>query len=402
MNNEIIEKLDSINWDFDTRVIADDHAVYPFNKRKFYSYPATFIPEIPFSLIEILSLPGSVVLDPFGGIGTTFIQALIQNRIPISIDNNAIASSITNDFFVLFHPAVNLSRISDSINTLLGTYSPHNDYSVYMDNQRNELKGWYDSKTYNEISYLIYIYDQIKHKKDGTSNLFHLCLTNVLTSASSQNGGWAYFADNVKPSETKLKEKKALEKFKLFLSSCVNSIQHYKSLVNADTITANSNKSIKNIINADFVSFNIDSLRENIDLIVTSPPYPKMVDYIKSQRLSFYLDEYELYDGLKQEIGARYRRNNKNTIDEYVASMSVCNKKMYDLLKFGGYLCYILPCFHEGSDRWNAIETVINNCKEVGFSQKYQKIRSIPGTQRSNNIKWASLSKEQIIIMEKQ
>ena len=110
MNNDLKNRLGRINWDFETRLVVDTDDIFPFNNRKYHSYPATYIPEIPFSLIEILSEKGSVVMDPFGGIGTTFIQALIQKRIPISIDNNSIASHITNDFYVMFNPCIDLDK----------------------------------------------------------------------------------------------------------------------------------------------------------------------------------------------------------------------------------------------------------------------------------------------------
>ena len=73
-NSEVKKRLNSINWNFDFTIDYGEDALHPFNCRKYYSYPATFIPEIPYALIEILSQKGDVVLDPFGGIGTTFMQ----------------------------------------------------------------------------------------------------------------------------------------------------------------------------------------------------------------------------------------------------------------------------------------------------------------------------------------
>lgn len=97
----VIDKLQSINWNFGNRKIVDKETAFPFNNRKYHTYPATYIPEIPFTLIEILSKRGDIVLDPFGGIGTTLVQALIQERVPVSIDNNLIASKIAEDFFCI-------------------------------------------------------------------------------------------------------------------------------------------------------------------------------------------------------------------------------------------------------------------------------------------------------------
>lgn len=75
--NDIRRKLHNINWNFDFNIDYSSDSIYPFDCRKHFSYPATFIPEIPFTLIEVLSQKGDIILDPFGGIGTTFVQALM-------------------------------------------------------------------------------------------------------------------------------------------------------------------------------------------------------------------------------------------------------------------------------------------------------------------------------------
>jgi DNA modification methylase len=46
----------------------------------------SFNPEIPKRLIEMFSKPGALVLDPFGGSGTTACEAYLLNRKAISVD----------------------------------------------------------------------------------------------------------------------------------------------------------------------------------------------------------------------------------------------------------------------------------------------------------------------------
>lgn len=404
MEKEIIDKLESVNWDFGNRKIVDKETIFPFNNRRYHTYPATYIPEIPFTIIEVLSKEGQLVMDPFGGIGTTLVQALIQKRIPISIDNNLIASKIAKDFFILFSPFVDLDR---SLQEIYGLLEGHNrdekDYVSFLSNQRKELIGWYEEHTLNELAYLILIYDQINmnNNDEGLMALYHLCLSNVLTTVCSQNGGWAYIADNVKPKKDCLKDKHTIEKFKANVLSCVKGIQEHKRLLGNSVANIYTDRSIENIINADMLQVDIKILKEKVDLVVTSPPYPKMIDYVKSQRLSYYIENKTFLDEQQHEIGARCRRNNIDTVEKYVMDMKICNKKMYECLAVGGYLCYVLPAFPQETDRREAIEMVINDCRKLGFEEKHRIDRCIPGTQRSNNIKWASLKKEQIIILEK-
>ena len=60
--------------------------------------------------------------------------------------------------------------------------------------------------------------------------------------------------------------------------------------------------------------FSCENVPDNsVDLVITSPPYPNMTDYVTSQRLSYYFlglglaDKSRLKD-LDLEIGPRIRR----------------------------------------------------------------------------------------------
>ena len=61
--NRVANVFKSIDWSFKT----DDTG---FLTHDLHPYPAKFIPQIPGNCIAQLSLPGELVLDPFGGSGT--------------------------------------------------------------------------------------------------------------------------------------------------------------------------------------------------------------------------------------------------------------------------------------------------------------------------------------------
>ena len=279
MNSEILNRLKRINWDFGTRLVVNEDDIFPFNNRKYHSYPATFIPEIPFSLIEILSDEGSIVMDPFGGIGTTFIQALIQKRIPISIENNSIAAHITNDFYSLFNPQIDINIALQAIRDIAGEYDCKIVYTDELTGMNTLFKDWYENKTLNQISYLVHAYEIVEREKSipGLFELFHLCLSNLLTTACSQNGGWAYIADNVKPKENELKEKNAIERFLINVEMCVKSINGYKQKLGNSISFIYDSHTLSKVVCNDFSSMDVNIFREKVDLIVTSPPYPRMI-----------------------------------------------------------------------------------------------------------------------------
>lgn len=54
------------------------------------NHPATFPPELPRRLIKMYSFVGDEILDPFCGIGTTNIEAIMLNRSSVGIDTNPL------------------------------------------------------------------------------------------------------------------------------------------------------------------------------------------------------------------------------------------------------------------------------------------------------------------------
>ncbi|MBL4846559.1 MAG: site-specific DNA-methyltransferase [Planctomycetes bacterium] len=58
------------------------------------SYRACFKPQLPAFFIERLTEPGQVVFDPFGGRGTTALEAALRGRIPWSNDLNPLSQRL--------------------------------------------------------------------------------------------------------------------------------------------------------------------------------------------------------------------------------------------------------------------------------------------------------------------
>ena len=90
-------------------------------------------------------------------------------------------------------------------------YDETSDYTVGLSTQRKELSGWFEKSTFNEISFL---FEQFDHLQDQiVQNVMKLILSSILVTLSSQNKGWAYIADNVKPKKDELKKKRAFEQY---------------------------------------------------------------------------------------------------------------------------------------------------------------------------------------------
>ena len=87
-DNSLIEKINSINWEFsdaDTQYLTHN----------IHRYSGKFIPQIAQQAIQLLTDPGDTILDSYMGSGTTLLEAQLSNRNAIGIDLNPLAVLIS-------------------------------------------------------------------------------------------------------------------------------------------------------------------------------------------------------------------------------------------------------------------------------------------------------------------
>ena len=397
-NSEIKKRLNSINWNFDFTIDYGGDTLHPFNCRRYYSYPATFIPEIPYAMIEILSQKGDVVLDPFGGIGTTFMQALSLERIPYSFDINPVATTVCKTLYMLFDPSINKETIRNQLLQLCEGYDETKDYTVYLSIQRKELSGWFEKNTFNEISFLFYKFDHLQDKV--VQNVMKLILSSILVTLSSQNKGWAYIADNVKPKKDELREKPVFDQYAISTKNLLNDVIDHESRLPSSFAAFYSKISHKSRVFEDSL-VNAPIKSESVDLVITSPPYPRMIDYVKSQRLAFNFFNDNFADYIGREIGARYRRSRRDCLNSYEQDIRQINKKIFDVLKPGGYFCVVLPDYDAKDNRKDVIERIVEDYTKLGMDKVFEVGRYIPSHKRTLSIQWATLVNERIYIFQK-
>jgi DNA modification methylase len=397
--------LNNINWDFFPAGAINYNQISPFNCRKYHWLPATFVAEIPFTLIEVLSKPHAVVYDPFGGIGTTFFQAFLLDRIPFTTEVGKVTTDFIKSLFILFKPDTDFDKLRLSINKICANYNEKTKYinQISPDIPFQKLSPWYHQETLNQLSYL-YLENE-NCDDDSIKALIHISISSLLKTVCSQNRGYGCVADNMFPKKEQIKEKNALLFFKNHANSLITEIERQfkkngsKFLHNYhDIFESNS------ILNHD-IRTDPPIKNKSVDLIVTSPPYPKMVDYVKSQRLSYYFFGYNMDDDLKPEIGARYKRAKPDALDSYLDDMNLANENISNKLKDGGYICYVMPAFdtdkQNNAERQQIVKKVMDNLKNFGLKEELVLERVIPSRRRTHNVKWATLEKEKISIYRK-
>ncbi len=397
--------LRNVNWDFHQRSAFSPEEVRPFKCSAHHWCPATFVPEIPFTLIEVLSLPNAVVYDPFAGVGTTYFQALLLNRRPLATEICKVSVEFMRALFRLFDPSVDANEIRKMIQAIIASYKPDRDYTP-SDERRisiDKLTPWYSSKTLNQLAFL---FVEQAHCKDETVRaVMWISISAILQSVSSQDRGWGCIADNVLPKKDKIKDKEALTLFNRHINRLLNDTsehlkytkagydQLYRDLAQQQTIFHSDVRECKEIQDS------------SVDLVVTSPPYPNMTDYVNSQRLSYYLTRFDMASDWHLEIGARSRRQRKDALVLYSEDMQHANEAIAKKLKRGGYASYVMPVFstdnENNKNRRQIVQKIMSKLESLDLIKEDEFERILPTLRRGHNAKWATLEREMIYVFRK-
>ena len=138
----------------------------------------------------------------------------------------------------------------------------------------------------------------------------------------------------------------------------------------------------------------------NVDLIVTSPPYPFAVDFIRYHRLALYWMGRQVEELSAEELGARNKRNKKNCTEEFFKDMEKIYLHIMNMVKIGGYWCMTIGDTTRKNEKinfvdwtvllfeqynWKLIKKSFRYLKHQTMAQKKIKTETILIFQKSSN-----------------
>jgi len=391
-----VRVLMDIDWSF-VNAAGNAKTPFTFNCRKYHWYPATFIPEIPYTLIEVLSEPEDVVLDPFAGIGTTAFQALMLGRKPYAVDINRVAVELARSFWRALSIPCRLAVASQKCLDLVSSApdEPPDALEVGL------LKPWYSATAFAGLCRLTNAW---RMASEPERSLMFVCLSSTLKAVSAQDRGWGCIADNVKPKpHQKKKQKDAISFFKRQLLTLVRDLS-----VAREHLPLYSQELLQHSLPERHLLWSnvlqgIGLEPNSVDLVVTSPPYPNMSDYSLAQRLSYYLLGLVPEQDLEGEIGARRKRWRQDRLSAYCRQMDEALRGIARTLRPGGYFCLVLPDFRRDKDdaRRRAVQSCCLSLEDSGLAPKGEFERVLPSRRRHHNQRWTTLEKERIYVYEK-
>lgn len=234
----------------------------------YHRYPAKFIPQIVRKLIEQFAPDdNAVVCDPFGGCGTTLVEAKLLGHKSIGFDINPIAKLITQTKITPIKP----KSLANYRNKFLEYYekAPQVSYEHHP-----KIGYWFDDGTVAELDK---IYFAIKKIKSHNVRRFFLCAFSHNLKNCSR-----WLMKSIKPTVDKNKIlPNPKEAFLRHLDSMIKKNERfYSALVKSGNI--NTPERMYRRDSTKTLPLQSDS----IDVIITSPPYVTSYEYADLHQLT--------------------------------------------------------------------------------------------------------------------
>lgn len=418
------QTLSQINWDF-----TDYNSIkYPIDINSIPWYPATFPAPIPKFLIALLTKEGDIVLDPFGGKGTTCVEALKQNRFFCYNDLNPFAVDIIkliidSLYYYSLEPSMLGKLETDKIKReklnsktysqdivisketteadLLKLYPQNIKERLERNQVSRETIWWYHVDTLIE---LLNILETAKLKEERHNDILKikkLALITILKDVSSQHGHFTYVTDNCRPK--KLHYYDAIFAYFSMIERITLSIEEF---LKQDKLTNKVGRLEQRIENSHIHKGDarkLDWLKDSsIDLVITSPPYLCAQDYIKTMRLNNFFFPDDAFGWLySNEIGARSKRKGKpsKVVNEFYDDMKKVFKEIYRVLKRDKFFCLIIGQGHgKVTQGYDTIADLISKAEECGFQIFSRAQRNIS----YKSVRIGGVNTEDIVIFQKQ
>ncbi|MBV6394793.1 MAG: hypothetical protein HFACDABA_00362 [Anaerolineales bacterium] len=304
---------------------------------RLHPYLGKFIPQLVEIFLRKYFKPGQTVFDPFGGSGTTLVQAneLGVNSIAYDISAfNVMLMKAKTDRYELKRLKSEVEDILEKVNLETQTHTHQlalweREGKYEASNQSEYLASWFAPQALNELLSYRNLIDEYEYK-----NVLKVILSR---SARSSRLTTHFDLDFPKRPQT--------EPYWCYKHSrtCVPTESAYKFLkrYSQDTIKRIEEYSLLRT-NAEVSVFHGDSRYEpipSIDGLITSPPYVGLIDYHEQHRYAYEL--LGLEDRRTNEIGPAEQGSSQKAKKTYQGDLVQVFANAMKSMKSGGYLIVV-------------------------------------------------------------
>lgn len=328
------------SWSFSDKTRKDTGYI----THGYHRYPAKFIPQIVSRLVEKYTDKGDLIVDPFGGCGTTLVESKVMGRLSVGVDINPVAVLITKAKITPINP----KKIGKEVVALKAKLDVYSKNTKVTAPEHERIDYWFKPE---EKRKLAFIFAEIsKLKEQGIRNFFYCGFSNILKNCSiwMQKSNKPTRDLNKKPSEP-------MQAFYKQIRMMTKGNAEFYALLKAKKYLCIPNK----IYCTDARTIPIED--NSVNLIVTSPPYVTSYEYADLHQLTALWFKYTknlsnfrkrfigtschskkdliLNSALAEKIRVALLKKDKRTAEEvstYFSEMNQVFSEMKRLLKRGG------------------------------------------------------------------
>lgn len=249
---------------------------------KLHDYPAMLVPELVEKIIKEYAHKNDTIFDPYGGSGTVAVCANRLGYNAISNDINPLARFITKvkttklDLF-------KLTRKFDAVTELLNNTENFSDAEEFLP-QGIFFKNWYSKEVLLKLNYIKEIIS--KFYDNDIKDFFMLCFLQAARKCSLQRQG-EFKMYKISPEK---RENYNPDVIKIFLEILKINFEIIKKDILEKENATNKNCSTK------IINFRTDEgfpqEYNNVDFIITSPPYGDSATTVAYEQFSRFANEW--------------------------------------------------------------------------------------------------------------
>lgn len=275
-----------------------------FRHSFFHPFPARMPLKIAEFLIQELTQPDAVVLDPMAGSGTTLIAAKSLGRLGIGFDLDPLAVLLSRVATATINDRA-LSNAAERVKSKATELLDWAEVNTFVTGPNAEfIKFWFPKRSQKELLVLKKAIEEEKNTK--IREFLWIVFSSLIISKS---GGASYALDLSHSRPHKDISKKIdwpLEAWDLRLKKALNVLKSSSECHSSPEIKVRPGDARK-----------IPLKECSVDLILSSPPYFQAIDYIRAHKFSLVWMEEDLIELRKirtELIGARHILNGPDGI----------------------------------------------------------------------------------------
>lgn len=356
-----------------------------------HPYTAKFVPKLANILIDFFTSEGEKIFDPFCGSGTALVEAFALNRDFIGSDISPLASLISRvkTTRLTAKQIKEIKKIEEEsrkeiVNLYREGFQSKFDDNIYPNIPH--IEKWFSKTALVELGI---IRDKImKVKDEDTRNVLLTVFSSIITSVSNQDSETRYTADPNK----KIQKLSVINKFSQNLARTVKKIILLNELETCSKgeILVDDARDLSKVASS------------SVDFIITSPPYLNAWDYNLYHRFRFYWLNFDVHNYRENEIGAHLSHSYSDSSPSiFFEDMRKSLVQMYRVLKDKKFCCIVIGNSTVRGKKVSSVNQLIEIALNVGFNHVKTIERYIPQTRKTMNSKIGRITKEYIIILQK-